>query len=66
MGPSNNGNHQSKEEVRGQIFDFDILFFINNIRQYKRSDPIPLFSTEFPRALMKKVFTLISRCGDGY
>ena len=23
-------------------------------------------STEFPRALMKKVFTLISRCGDGY
>jgi len=23
-------------------------------------------STEFPRALMKKGFTLISRCGDGY
>jgi len=23
-------------------------------------------STEFPRALLKKGFTLISRCGDGY
>jgi hypothetical protein len=34
----------SSRKTWGQIFDFDIPFFINTICQFKRSDPVFTFN----------------------
>ena len=35
----NNEGYELKKGYQGQIFDFDISFFIKIIRQFQRSDP---------------------------